>query len=150
MKPFSMMRLATTVKRLKDRVRSAPANIEGLLGTLAALGEAPREYLRWITASQDSELRLITVDEICYIKAENKYTLIITSDQESLIRRPIKELIDELDPKAFWQIHRGTLVNVSAIAGLTRDLRGQLRVKLKTRNETLPVSDPYVHRFRQM
>jgi DNA-binding LytR/AlgR family response regulator len=67
-----------------------------------------------------------------------------------LIRRPIKELIDEMDPSMFWQIHRGTIVNVNAIAGVTRDIGGNLRVKLKRRKETLPVSDPYVHRFKQM
>jgi DNA-binding LytR/AlgR family response regulator len=74
----------------------------------------------------------------------------MTADRESLIRRPIKELMYELDPDVFLQIHRGTLVNVNAIAGVTRDLSGKLRVRLKQRNETLPVSDPYVHLFRSM
>ncbi|MDQ2917874.1 MAG: LytTR family DNA-binding domain-containing protein [Pseudomonadota bacterium] len=149
MKPFSPARLATTIARLKEKAGSAPANLEGLLQSLFAPNTA-REYLRWITASQGNDLRLITVDEICYFRADNKYTLVVTSDRESLIRRPIRELIEELDPGAFWQIHRGTLVNVNAIAGITRDIGGQLRVKLRQRKETLPVSDPYVHKFRQM
>jgi DNA-binding LytR/AlgR family response regulator len=92
----------------------------------------------------------VTVEEICYFQADNKYTRVVTSEQESLIRRTIRELVDQLDPSTFWQIHRGTLVNVSAIAGLTRDMAGHLRVRLKERKELLPVSDPYVHRFRQM
>jgi DNA-binding LytR/AlgR family response regulator len=149
MKPFSPARLATTVARLKEKVNSLPANLDGLLEALAAAKDS-KEYLRWITASQGDDLRLITVEEICYFQADNKYTLVVTSEQESLIRRPIKELIDELDPAIFWQIHRGTLVNVNAIAGVTRDIGGHLRLKLKQRKETLSVSDPYVHRFKQM
>ena len=149
MKPFSAARLATTVSRLKAKVESAPADLDGILKLLADRS-APRDFVRWITASQGDDLRLITVDEICYFQADNKYTLVVTAQQESLIRRPIKELIEELDPAMFWQIHRGTLVNVNAIAGVSRDIGGHLRVKLKTRKETLPVSDPYVHRFKQM
>ena len=150
MKPFSAARLATTVARLKDKLRNVPANLDGILQRLADQASKSRDYVRWITASQGSELRLITVDEICYFQADNKYTLVVTAQQESLIRRPIKELVDELDPAVFWQIHRGTLVNVNAVAGVTRDIGGHLRVRLKERKETLPVSDPYVHRFKQM
>jgi len=149
MKPFSPARLATTVTRLKSKVASAPANLDALLKSLAG-ARAKKEYLRWITASQGNDLRLITVEEIVYFQADNKYTLVVTPEQESLIRRPIKELIDEIDPQVFWQIHRGTLVNVSAIAGVTRDMGGRLRVKLKQRKETLAVSEPYYHLFKQM
>ena len=149
MKPFTTQRLATTVARLKEKVRAAPANLDGLLRTLEA-AQPKKEYLRWITASQGNDLRLITVDEICYFQADNKYTMVMTALQESLIRRPIKELVEELDPGVFWQIHRGTVVNVNAIAGVTRDMGGHLRVKLKQRKETLAVSDPYVIRFKQM
>jgi len=149
MKPFSPARLATTITRLKEKAGTAPANLEGLLQTLIR-SSAPKEYLRWITASQGQELRLITVEDVCYFQADNKYTLIVTPHQESLIRRPIKELVQELDPAMFWQIHRGTVINVNAIAGVQRDLSGQLRVKLKERKETLPVSDPYVHLFKSM
>ncbi|HKU87215.1 MAG TPA: LytTR family DNA-binding domain-containing protein [Casimicrobiaceae bacterium] len=150
MKPFSAARLATTVGRLKDKLRNVPANLDGILKRLADQAGQARDYVRWITASQGNELRLITVDEVCYFQADNKYTLVVTPHQESLIRRPIKELVDELDPAVFWQIHRGTLVNVNAVAGVTRDIGGHLRVRLKERKETLPVSDPYVHRFKQM
>jgi DNA-binding LytR/AlgR family response regulator len=149
MKPFSAARLAATVERLKAKVASAPASLDGLLRALAD-AKGAKEYLRWITASLGNDLRLITVEEICYFQADNKYTLVVTPQQESLIRRPIKELIDELDPQVFWQIHRGTLVNVNAIAGVTRDMGGHLRVKLKERKETLAVSEPYMHLFKQM
>ena len=149
MKPFSAARLATTIARLKEKLASPPASLDGIVQALAGAG-LKKQYLRWITASQGNDLRLITTDEICYVKADNKYTIVMTADRESLIRRPIKELMDELDPEVFLQIHRGTLVNVNAIAAVTRDLSGKLRVRLKQRNETLPVSDPYVHLFRSM
>lgn len=150
MKPFSPARLATTVSRLKAKLGSAPANLDGILKALGAKRDNAREYLRWITASQGNDVRLITVEEICYFQADNKYTLVVTADKESLIRRPIKELTDELDPSVFWQIHRSTLVNVGAIAGVNRDFKGRMRVLLKERQETLPVSEPYAHLFKQM
>jgi DNA-binding LytR/AlgR family response regulator len=150
MKPFSAARLATTITRLKERMTSPPANLEALLRTLAETPGFRKEYLRWVTASQGNDLRLITVDEVIYFQADNKYTTVVTATQESLIRRPIRQLLDELDPQAFWQIHRSTLVNVNAIAGVIRDSGGRLRVKLKRRDETLTVSEPYHHLFRQM
>lgn len=150
MKPFSAARLATTITRLKDKISSAPANLEGLLDRLAEIAGTRKEYLRWVTASQGNDLRLITVEEIVYFQADAKYTMVVTATQESLIRRTIKQLLEELDPQMFWQIHRGTLVNVNAIAGVVRDGGDRLRVKLKRRAETLAVSEPYYHLFRQM
>ena len=150
MKPFNTARLATTVGRLKQRLQSAPANLDGILKALAANVGNGKEYLRWITASQGQNLRLITIEEICYFQADSKYTLVVTADTESLIRKPIKELIDELDPNVFWQIHRSTLVNVNAIAGVNRDFKGRMHVRLKQRKETLAVSEPHAHRFKQM
>jgi DNA-binding LytR/AlgR family response regulator len=149
MKPFSPARLATTIARLKEKAADAPANLEGLLQSLLK-NTTPREYMRWITATQGDDLRLITVDEICYFQSDNKYTLVVTPHQQSLIRRPIKELTQELDPALFWQIHRGTVVNVNAIAGVHRDIGGHLRVRLKELKETLSVSEPYVHLFKSM
>jgi DNA-binding LytR/AlgR family response regulator len=150
MKPFDAGRLATTVTRLKQRLDSKPANLEGLLRELARTVNRDQGYLRWITASQGSSVRVITIDEICYFKADTKYTLVATRESEALISRPIKDLIEELDPNLFWQVHRGTLVNVNCIAGVGRDFRGRLSVRLKGRPETLAVSDPYVYRFKQM
>jgi DNA-binding LytR/AlgR family response regulator len=150
MKPFSLIRLAETVSRLKERLGGKPARLEGLLDELAALARNRKEHLRWVTASQGNNTNLITVDEICYFRADHKYTMVITLDGEAVIRRTIKELAEELDPAMFWQIHRSTLVNVNAIAGVTRDFRGHLSVRLRHRKETLPVSEPYVHLFRQM
>lgn len=151
MKPLSTARLADTVRRLRERRNAAPANLEGLLQALAGrLDGAPREYLRWIAASQGAETRLITMEEILYFQSGNKYTIVMTAQREALIRMSIRELAEQLDPDVFWQIHRGTLVNVNFIAGVTRNFRGQLEVRLKQRPETLAVSESYVHRFKQM
>ena len=150
LKPFALGRLAETVARLKERVRHAPAKLDGILADLLARGDARREHLRWVAASRGQETTLITVDEIVYFRAENKYTVVMTADGEALIRKTVKELADELDPAMFWQIHRATLVNVNAIAGVTRDFRGHLQVRLRQRKETLAVSESYTHLFRQM
>lgn len=150
MKPFSSARLVTTIARLKEKLAGPPANLDGILHALANAVGGAKPYLRWITASQGSEVRLITVDEISYLQADSKYTLVITPEQQSLVRRPIKDMLEELDPAWFWQIHRSTIVNVNAVAALHRDVGGQLRVKLKQHRETLRVSEPYMHLFKSM
>lgn len=148
LKPISAARLFTTVTRLKERLGSPPPRLDAVLTSVSAT--APKTYLRWINASVGQNLRLITVDEIAYFQADNKYTRVVTAEGEALIRKPLKELVDELDPNQFWQIHRSTMVNVAGIAGVTRDFRGRMLVKLKGRSETLQVSDSYTHLFRQM
>ena len=155
LKPVSAARLFTAVSRLKQRLGSPPARLDSALNGLSSLGGGPlsaatRQYLRWINASVGQNLKLITVDEVSYFQADNKYTRVVTAEGEALIRKPLKELVEELDPNQFWQIHRSTLVNATSIAGVTRDFRGRMLVKLKTRQETLLVSDSFTHRFRQM
>lgn len=148
LKPLSTARLATTVGRLKKCVGNAPARLDGLLERLAE----PRDsgHLRWITAAQGREVRLITVGEVCYFRSDNKYTSVVTADGEALIRVPLRELIEQLDPAVFWQVHRHTVVNANAIAGLLRDANGHLCIKLRQRRETLPVSESHAARFRAM
>jgi DNA-binding LytR/AlgR family response regulator len=148
LKPISAARLFTTVTRLKERLASPPPRLDAVLPAIAPA--TTKNYLRWINASVGQNLRLITVDEIAYFQADSKYTRVVTADSEALIRKPLKELADELDPNQFWQIHRSTMVNVANVAGVTRDFRGRMLVKLKGRNETLQVSDSYTHLFRQM
>jgi DNA-binding LytR/AlgR family response regulator len=151
MKPLSAARIAQAVQRVRERLATRPANLEGLLEQLAGRLDGKRpEYLRWVTASQGSETRLITVEEIHYFRSDAKYTVVATAEQESLIRIPIRELAERLDPAVFWQVHRGTLVNVNCIAGVARDFRGHLQLRLKQRPEMLAVSDSYAHLFRQM
>jgi DNA-binding LytR/AlgR family response regulator len=148
LKPISAARLFTTVTRLKERLASPPPRLDAVLPAIAPT--AAKSYLRWINASVGQSLRLITVDEIVYFQADNKYTRVVTADGEALIRKPLKELAEELDPNQFWQVHRSTMVNVASVAGVTRDFRGRMLLKLKGRSETLQVSDSYTHLFRQM
>lgn len=150
MKPLTAARLATACGRVKERLPLTPADLRGVLDALAKRAAQANPHLRWINASLGAEVKLITVDEISYFQSDTKYTRVVTADGESLIRKPLKELLDELDPASFWQIHRSTIVNVNAIASVSRDFAGHVIVKLKNRKETLPVSQPFAHRFRQM
>ncbi|HZA94641.1 MAG TPA: LytTR family DNA-binding domain-containing protein [Burkholderiaceae bacterium] len=155
LKPAEAERLAITVARLKQRLGSKPSDLTELLAKLSAKlessgGTSQRSYLRWIQASVGQQLRLIPTAEILFFTSDEKYTRVQTESFEALIRKPIKELIDELDPEQFWQIHRGTIVNAKAIAGVTRDFRGRQLVLIKGHNEKLEVSRNYTHLFKQM
>jgi DNA-binding LytR/AlgR family response regulator len=149
LKPYSVERLALTVGRLRQRIGSSAVPLDNLLRELARVAPE-RKYLRWINATHGQDVSLITVDEVLYFQADTKYTLVVTAAGESLIRRPLKELQDELDPAQFWPIHRSTIVNANAVAGVTRDFRGRVFVKLKSRDERLAVSEAHASLFRQM
>ena len=150
MKPVSAGRLATACERVRDRLSSTPSNLDGLLDALARRAAPAAAYLRWVNASVGADVKLITVDEVCYFQSDAKYTRVVTVDGESVIRKSLKDLLGELDPAQFWQIHRSTIVNVSNISGISRELSGKLVVKLKNRDETLQVSQQFAQRFRQM
>jgi DNA-binding LytR/AlgR family response regulator len=155
LKPAEPERLAITVARLKQRLGSKPSDLGALLTQLTAKlesagGAAQRNRLQWIQASVGQQLRLIPTAEILFFTSDEKYTRVQTESFEALIRKPIKELIDELDPEQFWQIHRGTIVNAKAIAGVTRDFRGRQLVLIKGHTEKLEVSRNYTHLFKQM
>jgi DNA-binding LytR/AlgR family response regulator len=150
MKPFEPARLGLAVARVRERMAGAPAQLDDLLAALAERDASKRKLLRWITVAQGRSVRLIPVNDICYFQADNKYTYVVTAAAQSLINKTIKELLEELDPEVFLQIHRGTIVNINAIAAIHRDLRGRLEVELKQRREALQVSASYAHLFRQM
>ncbi|MFG6488122.1 LytR/AlgR family response regulator transcription factor [Roseateles sp. BYS78W] len=152
LKPLAGARLFTAISRLKARLGQAPAPLGGVLEQLSSrpAPSAARAPLRWINASVGQTLRLITVDEVMFFQSDNKYTRLALKDGEALIRKPLKELIDELDPQQFWQIHRSTLVNVNAIASVSRDFRGRMQIKLKHGSEMLLVAESCAHLFRQM
>ncbi len=149
LKPYDALRLARSVARIKERLgRPNPAVAEALREIAAS---APRkDYLRWINAAMGQEVKLITVDEVCYFQADTKYTRVVTADDEALIRRSLKDVSDQLDPARFWPVHRSTVVNANAIAGVVRDFRGRVKLRLKQRSEQLPVSEAHEHLFRQM
>jgi DNA-binding LytR/AlgR family response regulator len=153
LKPVSKERLMQTIGRLKERLEAASSPslqltevVQQLLSRLPA--QAGRDYLRWIKTQHRDSVRLIPVEEIDYFKADDKYTFVMTREGESLIRKSIKELAEELDPAQFWQIHRGTVVNVSRIDRVSHSLTGRGIVKLKERPELLTVSRNYLHLFK--
>jgi DNA-binding LytR/AlgR family response regulator len=160
LKPAERERLAVTVERIKKRLaqrhadEAAPAGapLQQLLQQLSAQmtpgGAPPR--LPWIQASVGSAIQMIPVDDVLFFISDEKYTRVQTATIEALIRKPIKELIDEIDPQQFWQIHRSTLVNVKAIAGVTRDFRGRQIVSVKGHKEQLEVSRSYLGLFKGM
>ncbi len=154
LKPPTRERLGRAVDRLKRQLAgpdpAAPA--ADLLARLAAaMAQAPATpRLEWIRAAHGNETRMIAIDEVIYFEANVKYVSVYTEEGESLIRTPLRELIDGLDASRYWQVHRGTVVAVKHIAGTTRDFRGRTLIKLKGRPEQLPVSRAYLHLFKQM
>lgn len=159
LKPAERERLALTAQRLRARLAAratgdmpASAPLQQLLHDLAARlnpSAAPR-YLQWIQAGVGTAIQMIPVDEVLFFISDEKYTRVQTATVEALIRKPIKELVDELDPRVFWQIHRSTLVNVKAIAAVTRDFRGRQIVQVKGHPEKLEVSRSYAGLFKGM
>jgi DNA-binding LytR/AlgR family response regulator len=156
-KPVAPQRLAATVRRLKARAAGGgggpdAAALAAMLRQLGAgLARADRAPpLVWLTASAGTETRLIMVDDIAYFQSDTKYTLVMTAEGEALLRKPIRELLEVLDPAVFKQIHRSTIVNLKAIAGIARDDMGRGVVRLKNRPETLAVSQPFMALFRNM
>jgi DNA-binding LytR/AlgR family response regulator len=155
LKPAETERLAVTVQRLKRRLGSSPADLGQLLEKLGRHiggGAAPAKpaYLQWIQASIGPQIRLIAVADVLFFISDEKYTRVQTATLEALIRKPIRELLDELDPEQFWQIHRSTIVNVKAIDGISRDLRGRQLIQVRNHTQKLEVSRNYSHLFKQM
>lgn len=151
LKPFNEERLATTVERLRERLGGEPPALEQLISDLTSrLGGKASDYLRWIKASVGQNVRLIPVEEVLFFQSDEKYTRVVTADSETLIRKPIKELLDELDPAKFWQIHRATIVNVDFIASVKRGLKDQAELALRDHREVLTVSRAFTHLFKQM
>ena len=161
LKPAERDRLLLTVQRLQQRLAArraggeveAPARpLQQLLHQLSAQmnpGKAAT-YLQWIQATVGQTIQMIPVEDVLFFVSDEKYTRVQTAQVEALIRKPIKELVDELDPQLFWQIHRSTLVAVKAISGVTRDFRGRQIVSVKGHNEKLEVSRSYTGLFKGM
>ncbi|HUP30788.1 MAG TPA: LytTR family DNA-binding domain-containing protein [Usitatibacter sp.] len=151
LKPATDERLAVTIERLKAKLASPPVDLNAVLARISdQLAGGKREKLQWIKATVGANLRLIPVNDVLFFQSDEKYTRVVLADSEALIKTPIRELLDGLDPEAFWQIHRSTVVAVNAIAGVSRDFRGQAHVKIKGKDESLVVSRIYSHLFKQM
>lgn len=160
LKPAERERLARTAERLRSRIAQRASDDEGaaggggmqqLLQKLAThLNPAAAPTLKWIQASVGQSIQMIPVEEVLFFISDEKYTRVQTAGVEALIRKPIKELVAELDAGLFWQIHRSTLVNVKAIAGVSRDLRGRQIVSVKGHPEKLEVSRGFTGLFKGM
>lgn len=154
LKPVMADRLALTCERLRQRLSKSPQDIGEQLQTLTRLlqqGDARKpEYLRWIQAQVGTSLRMISTKEVLFFQSDEKYTVVQTAQAEMLIRKTLKELADELDPKEFWRIHRSTLVRVDAIEEVTRDERGRQMLKVRNFPTALEVSRNHSHLFQQM
>jgi DNA-binding LytR/AlgR family response regulator len=163
LKPAEAERLALTVARVRQRLAqrrsgtaeadasATPLGLPLLLQKLAAqINPASAPRLRWVQASVGQSIQMIPVEDVLYFISDEKYTRVQTATLEALIRKPIKELIEELDAEVFWQIHRSTLVNARAVAGVTRDERGRQLVGVKGRPEKLEVSRSFAGLFKGM
>ncbi len=159
LKPAERERLQVTADRIRKRLaargtpeESAAPPLQQLLHQLSARLDpgGTRPYLQWIQATVGQSIQMVPVDEVLFFISDEKYTRVQTAQVEALIRKPIKELVDEVDPQVFWQIHRSTLVNVKAIAGVTRDFRGRQIVSVRGHPEKLEVSRSYTGLFKGM
>lgn len=154
LKPVRRKRLRKAIQRAKQRLSasSTPLTVHELPGKPQALGcsSGNRDYLQWICTRKGRHSKLTAVDEVCFFKADHKYTAVITREDETLINKSIRSLAEELDPMRFWRIHRSTIVRVAQIDTVRRTQTGRRTIRLKDRPETLTVSRPYLHLFKQI
>ncbi|MDD5056467.1 MAG: LytTR family DNA-binding domain-containing protein [Sideroxydans sp.] len=149
LKPVSDERLARCVERLQQRAMFEPDALMARLQQLLAKPAKP-EHLRWLKVQVGQSVRMLAVEDVCYFQSADKYTTVLTRDAELLLRTPLKDLIVQLDPEQFWQVHRGTLVSVKQIVSAHHDLLGKVSLTLRDRTEKVAVSRSYAHLFRQM
>jgi DNA-binding LytR/AlgR family response regulator len=154
-KPVTKKRLVQTVQRLKKQLQTSMEPPEGLPDVVKQIlatiqNKTHANYLQWIKTQHKESVRLIPVEDVDYFQAGDKYTQVMTVVGESLIKKSIRNLAQELDPQEFWQIHRATVVNVSKIEDVSRSLTGRGILKLKNRKESLTVSRQYLYLFKQM
>jgi len=152
LKPLQPELLAQAVQRLQSRLQEGNGHdlravVEELEARLRPQGD---RLIRWITASVGDSVRMIGIDEVLYFQAQDKYVNVVTARDEAVIRTSLKELLAGLDPDAFWQVHRGVVVRVNAIDRVRRDELGKHHLQLRDRDESLPVSSAFLHRFRGM
>lgn len=153
LKPFTMQRLEHCITKLRKRLEQ-PATAPDLASLIAALqrgaSPAPAARLNWVRAAVGDTVKMLAVKDVIYFAATDKYVAVFTQEGESLIRTPLKELLDQLDPADFQQIHRGLIVNLRHVQSARPDGNGRVLLKLAGRPETLTVSRSYAHLFRQM
>jgi len=150
LKPVDGERLAQTVARVRSKLASAPPDLSALVEQLRGQAGPRTTRLAWIKAAVGKQVKLIPVDEVIYFQSDTKYTRVVLAQSEALIRTPLKDLVAELDPDRFWQIHRSTIVNVSAMSGVLREDAERQFALFKARPDKLPISRQFTHLFKQM
>ncbi len=153
LKPIAKDRLIDAIARLKERLSSkaAPADFSQLMSELDKRLRAPTvERIRWISASVGDTIKMFPIDKVIFFTSDEKYTRVVTTEDEAHVRKPLKEIIDGLDPEIFWQVHRGTVVRADAIAKAHRDELGKVTIELRGSKEVLKVSQAYAWRFKPM
>ncbi|MBL8261345.1 MAG: response regulator transcription factor [Xanthomonadaceae bacterium] len=153
LKPIQPERLGRAIERLRERLArrgggdDALAEVDALEARLKPTGS---RLIRWISAAVGDSVRMLGIDEVLYFQAQDKYVRVVTADGEAIIRTPIKDILAGLDPETFWQVHRGTVVRVSAIDRVRKDDLGKSVLTLRGRPDALPVSAAFLHRFKGM
>ncbi len=148
LKPAALERLADTAARLKSRLGAPAPALDQLIGELARRIAPASDRLQWLQASLGATLRLVNVDDVLYFQSDTKYTRVVMREGEALVRKTLRELCTELDPRHFWQVHRGTIVNIRAIASVASDDTGRREITLRERPEKLEVSRTFAHLFK--
>lgn len=162
-KPVDDERLTETVERLKKRLAASvaaneltaePSELTRALGLIKRLAGGPTSgaasYLKFFRAGIGDTVRIVPVDDVTHLQAQDKYVSLYTADCEQLIRISLKELADQLDPNLFVQVHRGTIVNMRSVVTAERDFTGRVMLTLKNVKEKIQVSRHYAHLFARM
>jgi DNA-binding LytR/AlgR family response regulator len=149
LKPVETDRLAAMKERMERKLATPPIDLSELVAQLrsSVKGEG---RMKWVKAAVGKQVKLIPVDEVLYFQSDTKYTRVVLASGEALIRTPLKDLLSGLDPEKFWQVHRGTIVNLDAVSGVLREDAERQFIMLKNRQEKLPISRQFTHLFKQM
>lgn len=150
LKPVQPERLARTVERTRLLLRATPPDWHKVLRRLDEQLAPGPQYLSWLRVQRGEQVLIVPVEEVVYFQASDKYTSVFTAEREYLVRMPIRDLLEQLDPERFWQIHRSSIVNMAQVAAAEREFAGRMRLRLHARDERLRVSRRYAHLFRQL
>ncbi len=150
LKPVETDRLLAVRERMERKLATPPIDMSALLAQLRSSIGVDSGRMKWVKAAVGKQVKLIPVDDVLYFQSDTKYTRVVLATGEALIRTPLKDLVSELDPEKFWQVHRGTIVNLEAVSGVLREDAERQFILLKNRQEKLPISRQFTHLFKQM
>ena len=150
LKPVETDRLVAMKERMERKLATPPIDLSDLLAQLRSTAHGDAGRMKWVKAAIGKQVKLIPVGDVLYFQSDTKYTRVVLASGEALIRTPLKDLLAELDPEKFWQVHRGTIVNLDAVSGVLREDAERQFILLKNRQEKLPISRQFTHLFKQM